>query len=618
MDFDSPDPDVEKEFPGLYGSDSGGSRKRDDEDFSEGDHEKISKKEILLGRRKEKKDKKDKGYAALDGESSQEEDLDTNPSKSIKKSKAFKFPSKSKEKREKSREKVEVKEKDCSDVKDKKKDKEKKEKKEKSKEKEKKDKKSKQSSVNEEILELGDAQPIFGVSIGLSVQRNRCHDDVPLPLVVRDCIDYLQEHGLSSDQIYKGDAIKTRVQHLKALYNNRETSSIDDFDVVTACSLLKLFFKELPEPILTTDLTSRFEEAASLPVGQQDRELNNLINQLPTANRTLLSWMVMHLDAVTQHEKANKMSVQNVAILLGPTMQMTPRLLSAILSHCKRLFGDTVLDKYVPPITSTSPIPETPDEINAELRKQDSLLNQIHAEMNAGFVTKKREEQLWEVQRIITQLKRKLRTFEKKNDPVHKSLDDTTDGEIQLEMQKPKSVCSDDESVKTITVLPTESNETKTTVQVTTNKSNTMERPVKRLQSSESHPNSDQMYVNESGLLMLPENHPEFETLVRLQLENLELAKWKAQLQSRLIGERNEMVLLQEMLKKCNLAVEPNLKEDAVNELISSSDDEVVVYLLKKNSLLEKKKNLLGREIYDQHVELIQLQVELAVRTLKV
>lgn len=44
---------------------------------SEGDHEKISKKELLLGRRKDKKDKKDRGYAALDGESSPEEDLDT-------------------------------------------------------------------------------------------------------------------------------------------------------------------------------------------------------------------------------------------------------------------------------------------------------------------------------------------------------------------------------------------------------------------------------------------------------------------------------------------------------------------------------------------------------------
>lgn len=62
--------------------------------------------------------------------------------------------------------------------------------------------------------------------------------------------------------------------------------------------------------------------------------------------------------------------------------------------------------RYIPPITSSSPnLPETPNEIVHELSKQESLLNQIHSEMNAGFVSKKREEQLWEVQRIITQLK---------------------------------------------------------------------------------------------------------------------------------------------------------------------------------------------------------------------
>lgn len=41
-----------------------------------GDHEKPSKKD-LLGRRKDKKEKKDRGYAALEGESSPEEDTDT-------------------------------------------------------------------------------------------------------------------------------------------------------------------------------------------------------------------------------------------------------------------------------------------------------------------------------------------------------------------------------------------------------------------------------------------------------------------------------------------------------------------------------------------------------------
>lgn len=61
---------------------------------------------------------------------------------------------------------------------------------------------------------------------------------------------------------------------------------------------------------------------------------------------------------------------------------------------------------------------------------------------------------------------RKLRAFEKKHDTIHKSLDDTADAEIQLEMQIPKSACSDDESIKAVSTLTTESTETKSTPQV--------------------------------------------------------------------------------------------------------------------------------------------------------
>lgn len=62
--------------------------------------------------------------------------------------------------------------------------------------------------------------------------------------------------------------------------------------------------------------------------------------------------------------------------------------------------------RYIPPLSCGSPsLPDTAAGITDELRKQESLLEQIHCEMNAGLVTKNREEQLWEVQRIITQLK---------------------------------------------------------------------------------------------------------------------------------------------------------------------------------------------------------------------
>lgn len=181
------------------------------------------------------------------------------PTKLTKKSKTFKFTSsRSKEKREKSREKEKIekepKDKDRdtgSDSKEKSKEKEHKKKdkekdkkdKHKEKDKDKKEKKLKQPSVSDEITELGDAQPIFGVSLGLAVVRGHCHDNVNLPMVVRDCIDYLQEHGLQNEQIYKVDVVKTKLQQLKKIYNNRETPSDDEFDVPTACSLLKIFIR---------------------------------------------------------------------------------------------------------------------------------------------------------------------------------------------------------------------------------------------------------------------------------------------------------------------------------------------------------------------------------------
>ncbi|XP_053694277.1 ralA-binding protein 1 isoform X2 [Sabethes cyaneus] len=643
MDFDSPD--VEKDFPGLYASEGSSRSKKDDKDFSEAEAEKISKKELLIGRRKDKKEKKS-AYATLEGESSPEEDLETNPSKS-KKSKAFKFPSKNKEKREKSREKEKPetskpeetkpsekleKEKD----KEKKKDKDKKEKDKKEKSKEKKEKKLKQASVSEEVLDLGDVQPIFGVSLGLAVERSRCHDTINLPLVVRDCIDYLQEYGLQSDQIYKVEAVKTKIQQLKKAYNSREGSCVDEFDVPIACGLLKLFLRELPEPILTTDLSTRFEEVAShSEVSQQEQELLSLIDQLPSCNRTLLAWIVLHLDAVTQNESYTKMNAQNTAMLLSPTLQMSHRLFVAILCHCNSLFADTKLLKYVPPITASSPnLPETADEISLELKKQESLLAQIHAEMNAGFVTKKREEQLWEVQRIITQLKRKLRVFEKKSDGLQKSLDDTVDGDISIDLNKAKLSCSDDESsIKTVTGVSTESatnTDAKNTPQETPEDVALIEQKISEIESPENDQStlcvtgsadtvkvSDQVIVTDNGFMLLPENHPDYLTLIRLQLENQELLNWKAQLQARINAERTEIVRMKRLLITDNgITYGPSSLDCAVSD--NGDYERLVAQYAKENALLEQKRQILAKEIFEENKALIQMQVELALNRYKI
>ena len=104
------------------------------------------------------------------------------------------------------------------------------------------------------------------------------------------------------------------------------------------------------------------------------------------------------------------MTLQNVSIVLSPTMQISHRVLNTIFEHLADLFSGVSLTPYIPPISGPSvKLPENLREIEEEMRKQESLLAELHQEISSGLVVAAREEQLWEQQRIVTQLKRNLR-----------------------------------------------------------------------------------------------------------------------------------------------------------------------------------------------------------------
>jgi len=170
--------------------------------------------------------------------------------------------------------------------------------------------------------------------------------------------------------------------------------------------------------------------------------------------------------------------------------------------------------RYVQPLTSTSPgLPDKPEDLQTELRKQDSLLAQIHIEMNAGFITKKREEQLWEVQRIITQLKRKLRSCEKKQEKSLDELENSAEAQPPVQLAALPTVPSDNVNEDT-----TDSNP-----------------PSLGIVAPDDHTDDPSAYVSptasaidytmdlQTGYLLLPKTNPHRDELLRLQIEYDEL-----------------------------------------------------------------------------------------------
>ena len=215
---------------------------------------------------KEKKKEKEKEtkYAHLGDESSNDDD-----ESGKKKKKAFKIGLAKKEKKEKKEKEAKEKENENKEQKELKEAK-KKEKKEKPKLKLKKSKHTDSESEKSGKAEETKWPPIFGVPLEVAVERNRCHDGVQLPVVVRQCINYIEEQGLHVEGIYRSSGVKSKIVKLRTAYSQRQAVDLSTSDPPVVASLLKLFLRylsQMKKNIVLNQPTTCLQLVQSLPQG---------------------------------------------------------------------------------------------------------------------------------------------------------------------------------------------------------------------------------------------------------------------------------------------------------------------------------------------------------------
>ncbi|KFZ68537.1 RalA-binding protein 1, partial [Podiceps cristatus] len=384
----------------------------------------VSDDEKEHGKKKgkfKKKEKRTEGYAAFQEDSSGDEA--ESPSK-LKRSKGihvFKKPSFSKKKEKDF--KIKEKPKDEKHKEDKHKEDKHKEKKSKDltaadvvkqwKEKKKKKKPIQETEIPQ--VDVPSHRPVFGIPLSDAVDRTMMYDGIRLPAVFRECIDYVEKYGMKCEGIYRVSGIKSKVDELKAAYDREESPNLEEYEPNTVASLLKQYLRELPENLLTKELMPRFEDACGKNTeAEKVQECQRLLKELPECNHLLISWLIVHMDHVIAKELETKMNIQNISIVLSPTVQISNRVLYVFFTHVQEFFGNVTLKPVTKPLRwsnmATMPaLPETQESIKEEIRRQEFLLNCLHRDLQAGIKDLSKEERLWEVQRILTALKRKLR-----------------------------------------------------------------------------------------------------------------------------------------------------------------------------------------------------------------
>lgn len=113
------------------------------------------------------------------------------------------------------------------------------------------------------------------------------------------------------------------MDELKAAYDREESPNLEEYEPNTVASLLKQYLRDLPENLLTKELMPRFEEACGRSTeSEKVQEFQRLLKELPECNYLLISWLIVHMDHVIAKELETKMNIQNISIVLSPTVQV--------------------------------------------------------------------------------------------------------------------------------------------------------------------------------------------------------------------------------------------------------------------------------------------------------
>ncbi|XP_069505030.1 beta-chimaerin isoform X1 [Ambystoma mexicanum] len=153
--------------------------------------------------------------------------------------------------------------------------------------------------------------------------------NTPRPMVVDLCIQEIEGRGLKSEGLYRLSGFTEHIEDVKMAFDRDgdkadiSASAFQDINIITGA--LKLYFRDLPIPVITYEAYPKLIEAAKISnLDERLEAVHEALMLLPPAHFETLRYLMIHLKKVTLHEKENFMSPENLGIVFGPTLMRPP------------------------------------------------------------------------------------------------------------------------------------------------------------------------------------------------------------------------------------------------------------------------------------------------------
>ncbi|XP_055682337.1 GTPase-activating protein CdGAPr isoform X1 [Lutzomyia longipalpis] len=173
-----------------------------------------------------------------------------------------------------------------------------------------------------------------------------------IPMVLKCCAEFIEEYGIV-DGIYRLSGITSNIQKLRRAFDEERIPDLQQSDIKqdihAVSSLLKMYFRELPNPLCTYQLYDKFVEAIQSPEEGENKLkiMRKTVQKLPPPHYRTLKYLAMHLHNISRHCDRTGMTDRNLAIVWAPNLLRSPSLESGGVAALRGVGVQAVVTEYL-------------------------------------------------------------------------------------------------------------------------------------------------------------------------------------------------------------------------------------------------------------------------------
>ncbi|OZC05026.1 hypothetical protein X798_08019 [Onchocerca flexuosa] len=164
---------------------------------------------------------------------------------------------------------------------------------------------------------------VFGTDLIEYLQKTG--EDVPL--ILKKCVEVIEMHGIVTG-VYRQCGIQSNIQKLRNGFDSGNLPNLRDEailkDIHSVSSLLKQYFRQLPNPLFTFELYPEFIGAYETTDDEQANRFKDVIGRLPHEHYRTAKYLIRHLTKLCQCTHLTDMNSKNLAIVWAPNLFRCP------------------------------------------------------------------------------------------------------------------------------------------------------------------------------------------------------------------------------------------------------------------------------------------------------